>query len=439
MEIPQSSLTDIYRIYLEHPRVVIDSRKAERGSLFFALRGNTDGNQYAAAALDRGAAYAVVDNPAVITEGDGRYLLVADTLTTLQELAKRHRGDFRMPVLAITGSNGKTTTKELVTAVMSRQYRVHATPGNYNNHIGLPLTVLSMPKGTEFLVLEMGANHVGEIAELCEIGRPTHGIITNIGDAHLEGFGGKAGVIKGKGELYDFLRQTGGVAFVNTDEEHLPVMAESLKRIISYFTSEEPSPLVPGLEIKTLAIHPNVNVRFLAAGEPYSAQTHLSGRHNLQNIKTAIAVGKYFKVPGPEIAAALAEYQSANHRSQWLTHRDVAFYWDAYNANPSSVMAALDSFAITNPAGDSVVVLGEMLELGEGSEAAHRRVVLRAGQVARTVLLLGSEMEPVARELGRPHFADVSSLADWFWQQDWTGKKVFVKGSRGNKLEKLLA
>ncbi|MGB3799767.1 MAG: Mur ligase family protein, partial [Lewinella sp.] len=258
MELPQASLTDIYRIYLAHPRVVIDSRKADHGSLFFALRGNTNGNQHAAAALETGAAYAVVDDAEVVVQGDDRYLLVEDSLQTLQQLAKRHRSDFRMPVLAITGSNGKTTTKELVTAVMSRQYRVHATPGNYNNHIGLPLTVLSMPKGTEFLVLEMGANHVGEIAELCEIGRPTHGIITNIGEAHLEGFGGKAGVIKGKGELYDFLRQTGGVAFINTDEDHLSVMAEGVKRIIPYFTSEDPSPLVPGLEVKTVAVHPSV-------------------------------------------------------------------------------------------------------------------------------------------------------------------------------------
>ena len=438
MQRPLASLPDIYRIYLDHPSVVIDSRKAGPGSLFFALRGNTNGNRYAGNALEAGAAYAVVDDPTVVAEGDPRYLLVEDSLRTLQQLAGRRRESFRMPVLAITGSNGKTTTKELVTAVMARQYSVHATPGNYNNHIGLPLTVLSMPHGTELLILEMGANHVGEIAELCEIGRPTHGIITNIGEAHLEGFGGKEGVIRGKGELYDFLRKTGGVAFVNTDEEHLPTMAEGVKRIIPYFTSDEPSPLVPGLEIKTLAVHPRVEVGFLSSGELHTALTELSGKHNLQNIKTAIAVGKYFKVKGSEIAGALAAYRPANHRSQWLTHRDVNFYWDAYNANPSSVLAALEAFSTLSSPNDSVVVLGEMLELGADSQASHRRVVLRAGQVARTVLLVGEEMQAVAAELGRPHFNDVAALSDYFWQQDWSDKKVFVKGSRGNKLETLL-
>ncbi len=439
MEQPLASLTDIYRIYLEHPSVVIDSRKAAAGCLFFALRGNTNGNRYAANALAAGAAYALIDDTGFMVEGDDRYLLVADTLQTLQELAKHHRREFRMPVLGITGSNGKTTTKELVTAVMSRQYKVHATPGNYNNHIGLPLTILSMPSGTELLILEMGANHVGEIAELCEIGRPTHGIVTNIGEAHLEGFGGKQGIIRGKGELYEFLRKTGGVAFVNSDEEHLPVMAQHVKRTIPYMSSEEPSLLVPGLEIKTLATHPQVEVMFLVAGEPFTAKTQLTGRHNLQNIKTAIAVGKYFKVAGSEIAAALAAYQSENHRSQWLTHRNVSFYWDAYNANPSSVLASMEAFSTSHSPGDSVIILGEMLELGVESPVAHRRVVLRAGQVARTVLLVGDEMKAVGLELGRPHFADVDALSGWFWQQEWSGKKVFVKGSRGNKLERLIA
>ena len=439
MELPRAGLSAIYTSYLENPRVIIDSRKAAAGTLFFALRGNTDGNRYAAAALDAGAAFAVVDDPGVVVAGDPRYLLVDDSLRALQQLAAHHRAEFRMPVLAITGSNGKTTTKELVTAVMARQYRVHATPGNYNNHIGLPLTILGMPEATEFLILEMGANHQGEIAELCAIGKPTHGIITNIGDAHLEGFGGKEGVIKGKGELYDFLAATGGVAFVNTDEDHLPDMGQRVKRVIPYFTSETPSPLVPGLEIKTLEVHPRVEVEFLAVGAPFRARTQLSGAHNLQNVKTAIAVGKYFKVPGAEIAAGLEGYQPANHRSQWLDHRGVRFYWDAYNANPSSVLAALTAFATDHAPQDSVIILGEMLELGGESAAAHRRVVLRAGQVARTVLLVGNEMREPATELGRPHFPDTEALAAWFWEQDWSGKRVFVKGSRGNRLEKLLA
>ncbi|WP_116128069.1 UDP-N-acetylmuramoyl-tripeptide--D-alanyl-D-alanine ligase [Lewinella sp. IMCC34183] len=439
MKLLYADPSDLYAVYLRHPRVSIDSRRVAAGGLFVALRGQSDGNQYAAGALEAGAAYAIVDNPDVVAAGDDRYLLVEDSLVALQEIALRHRSAFRMPVFAITGSNGKTTTKELIAAVMGRQYRVHATPGNYNNHIGLPLTILSMPEGTEFLILEMGANHQGEIAELCRIGRPTHGLITNIGEAHLEGFGGREGVKRGKGELYDWLEKVSGVAFVNTDELDLEEMSDALPRRIPYFVSEEPSPTVAGLEVKSLAVHPFIEVAFLdEQRQLVQTSTQLAGVHNLQNVKSAVAVGKYFKVPGASIAAALAEYRPANHRSQWMEHRGVTFYWDAYNANPSSVTAALAGFATDNEPLDSVVILGEMLELGAASPAAHRRVVLRAGQVARTVLLVGAEMEDVAREFDRPHFVDSRLLAEWFWAQDWSGKRIFVKGSRGNRLERLL-
>ena len=430
----------LYEIYLRHPNVGIDSRSVAPGGIFFALRGErVDGNRYAAGALEAGAAYAVVDDATAIEEGDGRYLAVSDTLVALQQLATAHRQSLRMPVLAITGSNGKTTTKELVAAVMGSQYRVHATPGNYNNHLGLPLTLLATPPDTEFLILEMGANHLGEIAELCRIGRPTHGLITNIGDAHLEGFGGRQGVIAGKGELYDWLDANGGVAFVNIDEAELPEMATRVERVVSYFDSEEPSPTVAGMEIRTEAVQPRVSVSFLTeARELTTTTTQLQGRHNLQNVKSAIAVGKYFKVPGARSAAALAGYRPDNHRSQWLDHRGVTFYWDAYNANPSSVSEALAAFAETVKANDAVVVLGEMLELGAAAPAAHRRVVLRAGQLARTVVLVGEAMREAAREFDRPHFATAALLKAHFWQQDWTGKRVFIKGSRGNRLEQLL-
>lgn len=440
MQPSPTPVATIYTAYLAHPIVSIDSRKVSGGGLFFALKGErVDGNQYAAAALSAGADHVVVDDPDVVVEGDERYFYVADSLQALQQLATHHRNEFKMPVLAITGSNGKTTTKELVAAVMSRQYSVHATPGNYNNHLGLPLTILGMPAGTEFLILEMGANHVGEIAELCRIGRPTHGIVTNVGDAHLEGFGGREGVRRGKGELYDYLAAHGGVAFVNRDEEYLEQMAARVSRVIPYFTSQEPAPTVFGMEVKTLALQPRVAVAFLAGAEqPYRSESQLTGRHNLQNIKTAVAIGKYFKVPGTSIAAAIAGYHPDNHRSQWLTHREVSFYWDAYNANPSSVTAALTAFAERRDPNEAVVVLGEMRELGEASSAAHRRVVLRAGQVARTVLLVGEEMAEVAAEFDRPHFTDSSTLAEWFWRQDWRQRVVFVKGSRGNRLERLL-
>lgn len=430
----------LYSIYLRHPRVKIDSRKVESGDLFVGLAGTqVQGNKYAAAALRAGAAYAIVDDPEVVPEGDDRYLLVPDSLVALQNLALEHRRRDRMPVLAITGSNGKTTTKELVYAVMSRRYRVHATPGNYNNHLGLPLTVLATPPDTEMIILEMGANAQREIAELCRIGRPTHGLVTNVGDAHLEGFGGREGVIKGKGELYDYLADTGGVAFVNDDEEHLAEMAMSNSRIIYYKESESPAREEPAMEIQLRRLHPTISISFLDEnGQHLTATVQLSGRHNFQNIKTAIGVGKYFKVPGAEIVNALEEYLSDNQRSQQLTHRGVSFYWDAYNANPSSMEAALSAFSVDHDPANAVIILGEMLELGEEATSAHRRIALRAGQTGRTVLLVGSAMEAVAQEFDRPWFANSSALAAWFWQQGWDGKTVFVKGSRGNKLEKLL-
>lgn len=431
----------LYEIYRKHPRISIDSRKVEAGDLFVGLAGTqVQGNRYAAKALGAGAAYAIVDDPSVVREGDDRYLLVPDSLVALQNLATEHRRRNQMPVLAITGSNGKTTTKELVHAVMARRYAVHVTPGNFNNHLGLPLTVLSTPEDTEMTVLEMGANHQGEIADLCRIGRPTHGLITNIGDAHLEGFGGREGVIAGKGELFTWLAANKGVAFVNTDEDHLEDMSAGLDRIIRYHESEAPSKEAPGMEVKVYAVSPTIEIGFLdVKGTMIRCSVALSGWHNLQNVKSAIGVGKYFKVPCFKIAAALEAYRPASHRSQELEHRGVSFYWDAYNANPSSVEAALTAFHRTNAPLASVVILGEMLELGALAAAAHRRVALRAGQVAATVLLAGAAMADAAKEFDRPWFKDSAELSEWFWQQDWSGKTIFVKGSRGNRLERLLA
>lgn len=431
----------LYSLYRNHPTVRIDSRKVAEGDLFVGLSGTqVEGNKFAAAALAAGAAYAIVDDPSVVPPGDERYLLVENSLITLQNLAMEHRRRHRMPVLAITGSNGKTTTKELVNAVMSRRYKVHATPGNYNNHLGLPLTILATPTDAEMIILEMGANHQGEIAELCRLGRPTHGLVTNVGDAHLEGFGGKAGVIAGKGELYDYLAVNDGVAFVNADEDHLRDMAAANARIIYYRESEAPMLEEPAMEIKVYALHPFIEVGFHDENdEEVRFTVQLSGKHNLQNVKTAICVGKYFKVPGAETAAGLSGYVSENHRSQMMEHRGVSFYWDAYNANPSSVEASLTGFSASHKAEHVVVILGEMLELGAASEAAHRRVSLRAGQAGRTVLLVGNAMKAAATEFDRPWFPDSTAIAAWFWKQDWKGKTIFVKGSRGNRLEKLLA
>ena len=431
----------LYRAYRKHPVVRIDSRSVQPGDLFFGLAGtHVHGNTHAAGALDKGAAYVVVDDETVIPTNDERYLYVEDTLTALQRLAISYRLAHKMPVLAITGSNGKTTTKELVAAVMARRYAIHATPGNYNNHIGVPLTILGAPEATEMMILEMGANHQGEIGELCAIGQPTHGLITNIGQAHLEGFGGIEGVIAGKGELFDYLSTTRGVAFVNADEQYLSEMAADDARIVTYVDSDRPSKEVAAIEVKVHRVHPSIEVSYLdAAGAEITTEVQLNGRHNLQNVKAAIAVGKYFKVPAAEIAAGLADYRSANHRSQYLQERGVRFYWDAYNANPSSVVAALDAFAEDHARREAVIILGEMLELGDASAGAHDDVVAHARKLAETIVLVGPAMEASAFKYGCPWFADSQELATWFWQLNWSNRTIFVKGSRGNRLERLLS
>ena len=428
----------LYLRFLASSGVSTDSRHLRAGNLFFALKGpNFDGNRYAAAALQAGARFAVVDDPSVAV--DDNYVLVPDVLRALQELARHHRRHLTQPVLALTGSNGKTTTKELLAGVLSMHYRVHATQGNLNNHIGVPLTLLAMPLDTEIAVIEMGANHQEEIAALCRIAEPTHGLITNIGSAHLEGFGGIPGVIKGKGELFDYLREHRGVAFVNLNEAHLPALGQRVPQRVEYVASDAPDPKHPPMEAKLLATHPNVKVAFLAEnGSLLEVETNLPGAHNFQNILAAIAVAKYFKVPGHKIAAALAAYVPSNNRSQRLRHRGVDFLLDAYNANPSSVAATLRAFAQLRP-GRGAAVLGEMLELGDAAPAAHRRIAELARELALDpIVLVGAAFAESAERLGLPYFPDTGSLKPWFWKQDWQDRLVLLKASRGVKLEQLL-
>lgn len=428
----------LYLRFLAGTGVSTDSRRVRKGDLFFALKGpNFDGNRYAAAALREGARFAVVDDPAIAV--DDNYILVPDTLKALQELARHHRRHFSQPVLALTGSNGKTTTKELIAGVLSMRYRVHATQGNLNNHIGVPLTLLAMPLDTEIAVIEMGANHQQEIAALCRIAEPTHGLITNIGSAHLEGFGGIPGVIKGKGELFDYLRDHRGVAFVNLNEAYLPDMGQRVPQRVEYVASDHPNPKHPPMEAKLLATQPNVRVAFLAEnGSLLEVETQLPGAHNFQNILAAIAVAKYFKVPGQKIATALAAYVPSNNRSQRLRHREVDFLLDAYNANPSSVAATLRTFAGLSK-GRGAAVLGEMLELGEETPAAHRRIAVLAGELGLDpVILVGPAFAESARQLGLRHFPDTASLKPWFWNQNWQNQLVLLKASRGVGLEQLL-
>ena len=433
-------IENLYSIYLDHPTIIIDSRKIEKACLFFALKGeNFDGNQFAADALAKGAAYAVVDNEALAV--DDRYLLVDDVLTALQLLSRHHRRQFTIPVIAITGSNGKTTTKELVSQVLGRRYRIHYTQGNYNNHIGVPLTLLAMPQDTEVAVIEMGANHQGEIGFLCEIAEPTHGLITNIGRAHLEGFGGIEGVKKGKSELYRYLSKTKGMAFVNRDAEYLTELSESVEKKVYYKKSSQPTSSDPYFEVKLLETVPHLSVSFLDkyTGELLEIQSHLHGSYNFDNLMTAVTLGKYFKIPGVAIKIALESYIPKNNRSQFYQQDGNTFILDAYNANPTSVEAALNAFTHVE-ATQKIAILGDMLELGEESRVEHERIAhLAVAQSYDDLILVGKAFAAIAEHLQLRHFISVENLRSWFYSQSYEGVHFLLKASRGIQLEKLLS
>ena len=409
-------VSKLYDYFLASAGVVTDSRKIVGGEMFFALRGdNFDGNLYAAKALEAGAKYAVVDNEEVAV--DDRYILVPDTLTALQALAHHHRSLLHIPLLAITGTNGKTTTKELVAAVLSRKFRICYTQGNLNNHIGVPLTLLSVPRDAEFAIVEMGASAQGEIALLASIAAPDYGLITNIGRAHLEGFGGVEGIRKGKGELYDELASRGGVALYRADDATLCEMVEERKglRAVGYSSS-------------------------LAEG----VRSNLVGDYNRYNIAAAMAVGDYFGVPKEEVLGAIAEYVPSNNRSQSMTTARNLLTVDCYNANPSSM-----GVAIANHNGTShpdyphkVLILGDMLELGEWSHEEHLRVLGEAlGGDAERVLLVGKNFCATS-EVADPRtvrFATAEELKMWLLDNPIEGAFVLVKGSRGVGLERVIA
>ena len=429
--------TPLYSRYLAAGGLVsTDSRQPQPGTLFFALNGPSfRGAAFAPQALAQGARHAVVDDAALARTDPARYTYVPDPLGALQGLARHHRRQFRMPVLAVTGSNGKTTTKELLTAVLAQQFQVLATIGNLNNHIGVPLTLLRLRTGEhDFAVIEMGANHRGEIAALCEIAQPTHGLITNIGKAHLDGFGGAEGVALGKGELFDYLTRTGGTAFVNTLDARLPSLAAQVPSIRSYPRVMDTYPAT------LLAADPAVALR-LADGTDVAAQ--LTGDYNFPNLAAAAAVGQYFEISTAKIAAALASYSPQNNRSQLVrTAAGNELVLDAYNANPSSMSAALRSFAARPVAAGQtkLVILGDMFELGDESAAEHRALGQLLAQLPLPgIALIGPEMAGTAAATPHArHFATKAEAADWLRQHPVRGQQVLVKGSRGMALETLV-
>jgi UDP-N-acetylmuramoyl-tripeptide--D-alanyl-D-alanine ligase len=432
-------IEQLYAIYRQNPKAIIDSRQALAGSIFFALRGERfDGNQFAAQALEQGAAYAVIDNPAFAA--DERCILVPDVLAALQQLARHHRRQFGSPVIGITGSNGKTTTKELISAVLGSHYRLHFTAGNLNNHIGVPLTLLAMPLDTEIAVIEMGANHQGEIDALSRIAEPTHGLITNIGKAHLEGFGGIEGVKKGKSELYRFLAETGGTAFVNSDAAFLEELSRPVAERVFYRRSDGPPAAGDAIEVQLLRSEPFVEARFPGRdGRLHELRSRLIGGYNFSNIMTAIVLGQFFQVPDDKIAAAIESYIPSNNRSQLVERGGNTFVLDAYNANPTSMREAVLAFRAM-AGSPKLAIIGEMRELGEDSLTEHEAIAqLAASQGFAALAFVGSGFQYLSGREGCLHFPDVEALKAWFEAQRFQGYHILVKGSRANQLERLLA
>jgi UDP-N-acetylmuramoyl-tripeptide--D-alanyl-D-alanine ligase len=419
----------LYQIFLHHPSVQTDTRKLKQGDLFFALKGpNFNGNQFALKALDAGAAYAIVDED--VHNSNERIIKTNNVLETLQQLAKHHREQFNIPFIAITGSNGKTTTKELVHTVLSSRYKTYTTEGNLNNHIGVPLTLLRIKKDAEMAVIEMGANHQKEIESYCVYAQPTHGIITNCGKAHLEGFGGAEGVRKGKGELYDFIRNHNGAIFTFDDFDYLHSMSKGISNIVWYGTKNGS---VTG---NVLQSEPFLTVTISNDEKLKTINTQLVGEYNLPNILCAVAAGKHFHVSDEKIKAAIESYVPSNSRSQLIERESNKIILDAYNANPTSMKAAIENFAKIH-AENKVLLLGGMMELGKESVAEHEGIVNLIDQYTwKDVVLVGGDFNKF--EHGYIYFGNSKEAADWFHQQFYENTYMLVKGSRSIQMEKLL-
>lgn len=427
---------DLYPLFLRHPAVTTDSRRVTPGSLFFALRGDTfDGNAFALQALRDGCAYAIVDDPAL--PDDPRLLRVDSVLETLQGLARLHRETLRTPIIGITGTNGKTTTKELVSAVLARRLRTLCTEGNLNNHIGVPLTLLRLTTAHEVAVIEMGANHPGEIRDLCAIARPDCGLITNVGRAHLEGFGSFEGVVRTKGELYDFLHATAGRIFIDEDNEHLTAIAGGAD-CVGYGCTMRPMTLIAGCTVE--GTPPFLTFDWQECGDDrrHTVRTRLVGGYNLKNALAAVTVGRTFGIPADDICRAIADYTPTNNRSQWMETSRNRLLIDAYNANPSSMRVAIDGFS-TWAVAPKAVILGDMYELGDESPTLHAEVVrqLEACRFDR-VILCGPRFAAVAAS-SFTCYPTVEALAAALTDRPLSGYHILIKGSHGMHLERLIS
>lgn len=423
------NLNELYELFLHHEKITTDSRHCPANSLFFALKGeHFDGNQYAAKALEAGAAYAIIDNPEYLS-GD-RMILVDNVLDCLQQLAHRHRKALGIPVIGITGTNGKTTTKELLASVLATKFNVLATEGNLNNQIGVPLTLLRMNPDHEIAVVEMGASHPGDIDELVHIVAPNYGLITNVGCAHLEGFGSFEGVLHTKGELYDYLRHTNGKIFINQENKDLMGIAHGLEQI-TYGQHEGAFAVGHVVEC-----NPFLTFDWKQQGKIHVVETHLVGAYNIDNVLAAVAVGRYFKIPAERISRAIAAYEPTNNRSQYKKTERNDLIIDAYNANPTSMKAALDNFA-SLPVHPKAVVLGDMLELGKTSDELHSGIVRQLqAEAFDKVYLCGQHFARTAD--GFPSFTTTEELIAALRQDKLEGYHILVKGSHSMGLENVV-
>lgn len=423
------SIIDLYDLFIHNPQITTDSRNCPKGSIFFALKGDKfDGNQYAGKALASGCVYAVIDNPDYYI-GE-RTILVDNVLKTLQQLAHHHRKVLGLPIIGITGTNGKTTTKELLAAVLSTKFNLLYTEGNFNNHIGVPLTLLRLTHDREMAVIEMGASHPGDIKELVDIVHPNYGIITNVGRAHLEGFGSFEGVIRTKGELYDYIHRSKGKIFIKKENEYLQSIAKGIEQI-TYGNGDDA--FASG---QVVSCDPFLVFNWKQQGKLHTVETHMIGSYNLDNVLAAVAVGRFFKIPAERISRAIAAYEPTNNRSQFKKTDNNELIIDAYNANPSSMKVALDNF-ITMPVQPKAIILGDMRELGPTSNELHAEVVeqIKKGQFDK-VFLCGEHFSKVGKEFSP--FATTEAMTEELRRQPLKGYHILIKGSHSMGLEKLV-
>lgn len=423
------NIKTLHNLFLKCSSVCTDTRKISQDCMFFALKGDTfNGNTFAAKAIQNGATYAVVDDKKFAQSKN--FILVEDVLTTLQQLASYHRTQLELKIIAITGSNGKTTTKELIYSVLQKKYHTIATLGNLNNHIGVPLTLLSMNKDTEIGIVEMGANHLYEIENLCRIANPDYGYITNFGKAHLEGFGSIEGVIKGKSELYNHLKANSRLIFVNAEDTVQVKLLTDFKH--NYTFGKKPD---EDVTLTFVDANPFVNTKF----KNLTIESHLIGAYNFNNISAAIAIGHYFEVSDIDIKDAIESYIPKNNRSQIIKKDTNTIILDAYNANPTSMIAALDNF--NNIAGNNkIVILGDMFELGQGAKAEHQSIAEYANNLTiDTIFLVGENFYTILFDSPKiKQYKTFEDLKEALQTNPITHSSILIKGSRGMALERVL-